>query len=315
MSDKTSDETNGFSADWLRRREPFDLAARSGALASGFKAALAQQAPSGWRIVDLASGSGANFRALAPLLEADQEWTLIDHDPLLLAAQRTDIVRWATRHGWRCQDQQDALLINAGTVQWLVQSQQLDLARNLEDIDLAPCHGLVTTAFLDLVSAAWLDRLAALLTHTRRPFLSTLTVDGRRTWHPGRPADPLISEAFLAHQGGDKGFGPSLGVQATHYLADRLAEKGYEVSTQTSDWVIGTAHRHMLQALITEAAAVATEMLAKTSTPPANAHTVTNWLAERSADIQQSLLSMKVGHLDLLAAPPDKPQASVGVSR
>ena len=295
----------GFSANWLRRREPFDLAARSQSLAIGLRTALGQQAPSALRIVDLASGSGANFRALAPLLEADQEWRLVDHDPLLLAAQRTEITRWAGQHGWHCHDQEGALAIHAGTARWLVRGLQLDLARDLEDIDLASCDGLVTTAFLDLVSAAWLDRLSALLARTRRPLLATLTVDGRRTWFPDKPADRIITEAFLSHQDRDKGFGPSLGVRATAYLAASLGTAGYQVSTQASDWHIGKAHSDMLLSMAREAATVATE------TDPSNEPAVSRWLADRASDIYQGVLSLEVGHLDLLAVPlqTDEPGA------
>ena len=287
----------GFSANWLRQREPFDQVARSQTLAAGFRAALEHRAASPLRIMDLACGSGANFRALAPLLEVDQEWRLVDHDPLLLTAQRTELTRWAIQRGWHCQDHEGATRIDTGTARWLIRGQQLDLARDLEDIDLAACDGLVTTAFLDLVSSTWLDRLSALMARIRRPLLATLTVDGRRTWHPGKPTDRLIADAFLSHQGSDKGFGPSLGVQATPSLAALLANAGYRVSTHASDWRIGQAHPEMLLTMAQEAAAVATE------TEPANASAVSSWLAERSNDIQQGRLSMEVGHLDLLAVP------------
>ncbi|RZL01086.1 MAG: class I SAM-dependent methyltransferase [Rubrivivax sp.] len=289
----------GFSADWLRQREPFDLAARSQALAIGFQTALTKQPSSSVRIMDLACGSGANFRALAPLLNTDQEWLMVDHDPGLLTAQRAEIAQWASRQGWRCQDHATGgLLVDAGTARWRVRQQQLDLAHHLEDLDLASCDGLVTTAFLDLVSAAWLDRLSVLMTRTPRPLLATLTVDGRRTWQPARPADRLVTDAFLSHQNGDKGFGPSLGVQAASYLAARLAQEGYQVSTQASDWHIGHEDPEMLLALSHEAAAVASQ------TGPAHAAAASTWLAERSNDLQQALLSLAVGHLDLLALPP-----------
>lgn len=289
----------GFSADWLRQREPFDLAARSQTLALQFRAALVQRAPdANLRVIDLACGSGANFRALAPLLQADQEWLMLDHDPLLLAAQRAEIARWAARQGWACQDHAGTLSIHVGPTRWLVRGQQLDLARDLEALDLASCDGLVTTAFLDLVSAAWLDRLSALLTRTRRPMLATLTVDGRRTWSPDRPTDQLVADAFLSHQGSDKGFGPSLGIGAADYLADSLAMASYQVSTQASDWAIGPEHREMLVTMAQEAAAVAIEA------NPANAPAVSDWLAQRLASAQQGLLSLEVGHLDLLAVPP-----------
>ena len=289
---------SGFSADWLRLREPFDLAARSRTLADGFKAALGPRRAQPWRIVDLACGSGANFRALAPWLEGDQAWLMVDHDPRLLAAQRTEIAQWAGRRGWSCeQAHEDRLEIHTGTARWQVRGRPLDLARSLEDIDLATCDGLVTTAFLDLVSAAWLDRLAALLAKAPRPLLATLSVDGRRTWGPAHPFDPLVAAAFIAHQDGDKGFGPSLGVRAVPHLAERLTAAGCRVETEASDWQIGPSHLELLLTLAREAAAVAAQ------TRPAEAPAVSAWLADRAAGIRDGTVSLSVGHLDLLAVP------------
>lgn len=287
----------GFSADWLRLREPLDLAARSEALALGFKAALNPRPREAVRLIDLAAGSGANFRALAPVLQADQDWILIDHDPLLLAAQRAEIAAWALQRGWQCMDEGGVLRIDAGTACWQLRGQQLDLARDLERIDLSWCDGLLTTAFLDLVSAAWLDRLGTLLAEARRPLLATLTVDGRRTWHPPHKADGFVTEAFLVHQAGDKGFGDSLGERATAHLAKGLEARGYRVTRQASDWHMGAAHAEVLMTMAREAAAVALEVA------PSSAAAVSTWLAERLRQAGQGELSLEVGHLDLLAVP------------
>lgn len=291
----TDGDATGFSADWLRQREPFDLAARSPSLSAGLRQALGARATP-WRITDLASGSGANFRALAPVLAGDQTWRLIDHDPRLLAAQRIEIGQWAARHGWRSEVWGEGLHIDTGQVRWVVHGERIDLARQLEAIDLIDVDAVVTTAFLDLVSAPWLDRLTAWLTATPRPFLATLNVDGRRTWQPARPHDALIADAFLAHQGGDKGFGPSLGVHAVPALAERLAAP-FQVHTQHSDWHIGPAHRAMLLTLADEAARAARE------TTPDEQGRVDAWHDTRLTDLAQGRLALTVGHWDLLAVP------------
>lgn len=287
----------GFSADWLSLREPLDLAARSEALAQGFKSALKPRGGQALCLIDLAAGAGANFRALAPLLQADQDWILVDHDPLLLEAQRQEISTWARQRGWHSVDEGGVLRIDVGTACWQVRGQQLDLARDLERIDLSCCDGLVTTAFLDLVSSAWLDRLCALLAAVPLPLLATLTVDGRRTWQPSLEADGFISEAFTAHQAGDKGFGESLGGHAAACLAEKLGAHAYSVGVQQSDWRIDAAHGEMLLTMAREAAAVASQV------DSSRAARASAWLAERSAQAAQGRLSLVVGHLDLLAVP------------
>lgn len=288
----------GFSAAWLRLREPFDRLARSAALARGFAAAVHRQAEGPLRIVDLAAGSGANFRALAPLLGSDQDWLLVDHDPALLTAQRAEIVDWATRHGWRWTADGEHIAVDTGQARWRVRGLRLDLASELEALERIPFDGLVTTAFLDLVSATWLDRLGNLLARLQRPLLATLTVDGRRTWHPPHPADAQVLAGFTRHQGVDKGFGASLANEAVAHLAAGLAGHGHAVTTARSDWRIGPAQQDMLRYLLDEATAVAH------ATDPAAAGLIAGWAAARRTQLEGGLLSLEVGHLDLLALPP-----------
>ena len=150
---------SGFAADWLQRREPFDAAARNRDLARRFGAVLGDGQSGPRRIIDLAAGSGANFRALAPLIGGDQDWLLVDHDPLLMAAQAVEIARWSKREGWRCLDIDGGVSVETGAARWRTRTHRLDLANDLEQIDFADCDGVTTAAFLDLVSAAWLERL------------------------------------------------------------------------------------------------------------------------------------------------------------
>jgi hypothetical protein len=290
----------GFSADWLRRREPFDAAARNSVLARRFGAALGNKRSAPRCIIDLAAGSGANFMALAPLIDGDQDWLLIDNDSSLLAAQAEEIAHCSEREGWRCRNTHEGVLVETGTANWHVRAQRLDLAQSLEQIDFAACDGITASAFLDLVSAAWLDRLCGLLTRHARPLLAMLTVDGRRVWHPSQSADVRIHDAFLRHQTGDKGFGPALGSLAVNYLASSLAARGYRVSTVCSDWRITAEHREMLLQMVEESAAVARE------TQSASSALFTEWSEERNAQIRAGLLTLNVGHLDLLALPPGR---------
>lgn len=285
----------GFAADWLALREPFDSAARDSDLALRFAAALGARPVK--RLLDLGAGTGANFRVLAPLLGGDQDWLLIDHDPLLLAAQIGAIAAWAERAGWRFEIIDNGIVVQTGTARWCVRGQALDLAGALETLSLDAIDGVTTTAFLDLVSAPWLDRLAAWLAGAQRPLLATLTVDGRRIWRPALDSDALVVAAFHSHQGGDKGFGAALGNSAAHYLADRLTARGFATSLARSDWQIGAAHPQMLQHMAAETAAVAT------AANPAVASTIADWLQRRTEQIVAGAATFTVGHHDLLCLP------------
>lgn len=331
---------SGFSADWLAQREPLDARARDTALARAFGAAMksaagmagagdvragdvraadagaadvgaadvgAADAPmrGPLRIVDLAAGSGANFRVLAPLLGGDQDWLLVDHDPSLLAAQASAIGQWAALKGWRCETSAEGLSVHLAPrgvpVCWRLRMQQLDLQDSLEQIDCSAFDGVTTTAFLDLVSAAWLDRLVALLARSTRPLLAALSVDGRRDWRPSAPEDARIHAAFGRHQGGDKGFGAALGTGASDALGERLAALQFRVQVARSDWQIHAsceAHAGLLRQLVDESAAVAAE------TAPSSSADFAAWAALRHRQITDGGLSLVVGHRDLLAVPP-----------
>ncbi|MCX7230040.1 MAG: class I SAM-dependent methyltransferase [Burkholderiales bacterium] len=292
---------SGFDADWLRLREPLDAAARDEALAERFTAVLqARRARPAdrLRIVDLAAGAGANLRALAPRLGGEQHWTLVDLDPALLAAQPVAIARWAGERRWACLPEDDGVTVRSGTATWQVRGRALDLAASLETLDAGAFDAVVTTAFLDLVSARWLERFAAWLAAARRPLLATLSVDGRRDWHPPLPGDASVDRAFRLHQGGDKGFGASLGIGAVAHLTACLSALGFEVSTARSDWCIDASRRPLLERLAAEAAQAACEA------EPAQRAVFEAWAAARAAQARNGRLALEVGHLDLLALPP-----------
>ena len=75
----------GFSTDWLAQREPFDTAARAlawpsfGPLLETIRPTATAGASTPLRVLDLACGSGANLRALAPRLGGAQVWQMVDH--------------------------------------------------------------------------------------------------------------------------------------------------------------------------------------------------------------------------------------------
>jgi hypothetical protein len=323
----------GFDADWLRLREPLDAASRAGALAARLAAALragrsrpaggpdgaggtgdasavgtgdasAAGAGTALRIVDLAAGTGANLRALAPTLGGDQDWTLVDLDPALLAAQAIELERWARREGWAVQAGEGGVTIRTGSATWRARARPLDLQASLETLAADPFDAVVTTAFLDLVSAEWLERLSRWLASARLPLLATLSVDGRRDWHPPLPADGRIDRAFRLHQAGDKGFGASLGIAAADHLAQRLSALGFEVSTERSDWRIGPDRRVLLERLAAEAAGAAGDAGDATRADPAGRAEFEAWAAARLAQAADGTLALEVGHLDLLALPP-----------
>ncbi|AXS39342.1 SAM-dependent methyltransferase [Breoghania sp. L-A4] len=265
---------SGFSTEWLSLREPLDARARNpGILASA--AALCAQIPAP-RITDLASGTGSTLRAMQPVLPADQIWRLTDHDRTLVAAAHA-----------RAQAEFPELA---------VETLQVDLAHGVEPLLDDPVDLLTTSAFLDLVSAEWLDGLVAAVAARRVPFYAALTYDGRISCHPEHPLDETVRGAVNKHQYGDKGFGPALGPRAVLQAVKRFEAAGFSVAFAPSDWDAEPADTAFQEALVRGWAQAALDM----GIPAGDA---ADWQAARLAAITGGTSRIIVSHHDFLAVP------------
>ena len=295
--------TATFSADWLRQREPFDAVARDAAAQQGHLqdrlAALRPHTKAPWRVIDLACGTGANLRWLAPRLVGAQQWLVVDHDPDLLA-------RWPERLAaadgapvGSSVALEKILSFSGPGFDARIVRQQADL---MTELDTLPWHAadLVTaSALLDLVGSVWLHRLVAASAASGTAMLMSLNVDGRHVWSIEDPMDATVGRLFGKHQQREKGFGPALGAAAVSALQHALAAAGYRVFTATSDWWLDSHESPdaavLQRALIDGMAAAACEQ------SPASAPSVRAWRQRRRALAQESRL--RVGHQDLLALP------------
>lgn len=266
---------SGFASDWLALREPHDRAARAPALLRQL-AAWAEERER-LAVVDLGSGTGSNLRSTAPALALPQDWTLVEHDPALIAAGS------ATLAG-----------LPAGVA---ARYRQVDLAGGLA-VAIPDGTDLVTaSAFLDLVGAAWLDRLVALVIERRAALYVVLTYDGGLRWRPGDIFDAEIKRLFDTHQRGDKGFGPALGPEAVAALRDRLRPCSGRLVIDPSDWRLGYDDRAIQEALLEGYARAASEI------DPNQAHEIAAWRSQRARRIAAGRSEHRVGHEDLLWLP------------
>lgn len=291
--------SEGFSLEWLRLREPADRRARSRALARRFAEAVRAQAGDETAVVlDLGAGTGANFRALAPLIGSAQDWRLIDRDPALLAQQPAEIAQWGRAQGYRVAHGSGIATVAAAS-EWRAYAVPLDLA-SLDRLPFAGVHGVTCSALLDLVSSEWLRALAQRLAEARLPFLAALNSDGRREWQPAHEADATVAAAFARHHGGDKGFGPALGARAADAAAAQLRAEGHMVECEASDWRLGAEDAAMLEMLVEGTAAAVSEAAPDSETA------VAQWRETRLEQCREGVLRVLVGHTDVLAIPQGK---------
>lgn len=285
-----------FSADWLALREPFDLVARAGSAAALDLRGMASRMRSDARpldVLDLACGTGANLRALAPCLGGAQRWLLVDHDPRLLAALPGVFAAWSRAQGLDLRTDDHGLHIEGPDWNAEVRWHRADLAIALDAVPFAGAQLVTAAALLDLVSASWLDALFERVRKVNAAMFFALSVDGRVSWTPVVEGDELVHQLFAAHQRRDKGFGPALGGEAPAMAAARLNALGYGVARSCSDWHI--EEMTMLQAMIDGMGTASLEQA-----PRAHA-LVQAWRTQRQVSMPGS--GLHVGHVDLLAFP------------
>ena len=264
---------SGFSLEWLTLREGYDVRARNPVVLDAAVSRL--KAKSAVRLVDLACGMGSTLRSLCPQLPPRQHWDLVDNDPRLLnAACATNFAGDVRRN-----------------------AVQLDLNRDLETALNRPSDLITTSALLDLVSEAWLDRLVRHVAAHSLPLYAALTYDGRVQLSPADPTDAAIVEIVNAHQRTEKGFGPALGPAAAAAAITKFESLGYSIMHGNSDWVIGTADWKIQVELLNGWTGAAREMQSLPSDE------IDGWLARRLRAVDQGTSSMRVGHVDFFATP------------
>jgi hypothetical protein len=274
-----------FSPDWLALREPADHRARNPILVTALARRFAGR--DSLAAVELGCGTGSNLRALAPVLPGRQSWRLVDHDPALLAAARERLAAWADG----AREAGAGLELRKGDRTIRVAFDRADLAADPAGT-LGAAHLVTAAALFDLVSPAFIGRLAPEVAAREAVFYTALTYDGVEIWEPPHAADAAVLAAFHAHQEGDKGFGPAAGKQATEVLARAFLAQGYRVRSAGSPWRLGAGDAPLVRALA-EGAATAVRETGRVEEAVAAA-----WLAARRA-----AASCTIGHQDLLAFP------------
>jgi hypothetical protein len=262
---------------WLELREAADAAARSRELVRQ----LCRRVTAGavWSIHDLACGSGAMGRWLAPLLPGPQRWVLHDRDAELLELAAADVPGRA-----------------ADGAEVAVETRLSDVTR-LDVDDLAGATLVTASALLDLLT---LDELTALIdacAGAARPALFSLSVTGRVQLLPADPLDNRIATAFDAHQRRDTARGRLLGPDAVTAAVEGFRRLGAEVVVRPSPWRLGAADSGLAVEWLTGWVEAACEQ------DPALVPEADPYLRRRLREAAAGALAVTVGHADLLVLP------------
>lgn len=263
---------SGFSADWLTLREPVDQRSRSVAILESIQRYF--HGRESISVVDLASGRGSMIRALMPRLPARQIWYPVDDEPVLL---------------------RDAKLARTGTIR--IEPRLVNLAQSIEGVLSLAADLVVTSAFIDLVSDSWLDRLVSGTAARSLPVCLAMSYDGHAACSPQHDLDAAVIDAFGRHQRRDKGFGPALGPTAGEAATRKFRHAGYDVMVERADWRLDVDERDLQAMMVAGWHAAVGEM--NDLSPDA----LDAWHEQRRAWIAEGRATMMVGHLDIWAVP------------
>ena len=265
------------STGWLDLREPADAAARSGELADRLRRHLPKVGP--WVIHDLACGTGAMGRWLAPLLPRPQLWVLHDRDADLLEVAAADLPGPA-----------------ADGSPVAVETSLSDITL-LEADELFGATVVTASALLDLLTEDELVGLVELLAAVGPPALLTLSVTGRVRLAPRDPLDARVAAAFNAHQRRTTWSGRLLGPDAVARAVDEFRRRGAVVVVRPSLWRLGPGEAELAAEWFSGWLAAACEQDAALAAE-AGAYERT-----RMAQASAGELAVTVDHADLLVLP------------
>jgi hypothetical protein len=264
------------SSSWLALREAADAAARSAELVGE----LRRRVPAGsWLIHDLACGSGAMGRWLAPLLPGPQRWVLHDRDADLLELAAVNVPGPA-----------------ADGAEVALETRVSDITR-LGPEDFAGATLVTASALLDLLTRDELTGLIHVCSEAGRPVLFALSVTGRVKLLPADPLDARVAAAFDAHQRRMTPRGRLLGPDAVEAAVEGFRGLGAEVVVRQSPWRLGATESDLAVEWLRGWVDAACEH------EPALAPDADLYRRRRLREAAAGTLAVTVGHADLLVLP------------
>ncbi|MGH8894982.1 MAG: SAM-dependent methyltransferase [Actinomycetes bacterium] len=265
------------SPGWLDLREGADAAARARELV-GY---LRRRPPAAgrWVINDLACGSGAMGRWLAPLLPGPQRWVLHDRDADLLALAAADVPGPAA----------DGAAVAVET--------RLSDVTQLGREGLAGATLITASALLDLLTGDELAGLIRACAGAGCPVLLTLSVTGRVDLAPADRLDAFLADAFNAHQRRMTPRGRLLGPDADTAAQEGFRRLGAEVIVRPSPWRLGAAENGLAAEWLAGWVGAACEQ------DPGLAAEAVLYRRRRLREARAGRLAVTVGHADLLVLP------------
>jgi len=283
-----------FDPNWLNLRYAFDNAARNPQLEWDCINQFAFL--SELKIIDLGTGTGANFRYYAEKLPQNQSWICVEHDPELTPYFWENVKKWANSLNFDVKEGEKGLFLAKAGQQievQLVHGDILDLDKlvNLMDIDL-----IVANAVFDLFSQDQFEAFSHILSQHQLSLLFTLNYEDMH-FFPVEDQDAFFVQKYNSHMERAQDFGKGMGIQANEMMKLSLEKRLGQVELGGSNWDIQAKDTEMLRYLLH----FMEDALSNWPLNETELGALRLWLARKRHMLDQQQLSLQVRHRDLYA--------------
>lgn len=301
---------NTFDTTWLNTRFPFDEAARSSQVNKACLNTLSQNrippnpkpkiqnSPTAQlNLLDVGSGTGANFLHFFESIPASQNWFFLDHDSRLLTASLQRIATYVAERGYPMTKQKDGLELQVEgqviTVKTISGSfEELENLLPLADLDL-----VMASAFFDLFMPSQLQSFLDKVFAANCDLLLTLNY-ASMTFAPAHPLDEAMVAWYEQHMQRPKAGGIPMGPNCSRLIRKYLEEKQLYFWEEPSVWKIGGADQAMLRFLL----GFMEEALGELDLLEEEKEQIAAWLRMRREQVDALKLHLEVSHFDFFAS-------------
>ncbi|MFW7377277.1 MAG: class I SAM-dependent methyltransferase [Oligoflexus sp.] len=293
-----------LTSNWLYQRFHFDAKARHKTLEQEFLRRLTNQSASALRLLDLGSGTAANFLYLSMQIPAKQHWILVESNQQLLEDVPKNLELLAQFFGSELATDWFARL-QSGEISYELRCQ--DFFKDSLLLFREGFDAITANAVFDLNSSEQFRDLLQSIKQTRSlqaQLYFTLHLNSELSFLPEHPDDSFIGQSYHDHMSRPQDFGQAMGASAAEQMQQELLAERYKVQTGSSPWHISAQDQVFFeQNLHFMQTALMTDEMSEDDITKCG-----EWFAYRKScrgQVDSPSTIMNVGHLDILAAVSD----------
>ena len=290
MSDKI------FNSEWLEERFRFDNAARNKRVEAAFFDFISDL--ENISIVDLGSGTGANFLYFFDKIEINQRWFLIEKDRRFIEPTLERLEYFAAQKGYSIQKNHQSLKIQTDSKRAEISLINESFFKLQDLVDLKNIDVIMAAALFDLLTEKQFETIAALIFSNNIPLLATMNYFDT-IFHLKSESDRKFINSYNDHMRREQLFGRSLGNAIVPFMENYFIKNDIHFLKGSSDWKIKNADFRMQKILLDFIENAVSELLDNGE----ENDLFKKWMLQKRSLSEKKLLGIRVAHFDFFALP------------